>query len=238
MTHADRGRRASLFFPLAAVLLTSWLASGCATTSGVSYNALSLPRLELGKTPKSQVVAMIGAPMEEETVTYRKDMNDKELPQPKVGKMMRYRFSAPSAAGAVAGSPPTRWVNVILIDDAVVAYFASSSFKEDSSDFDVSQASKLEKGKSTKDSVLASLGTPSGKGIYPFAVSPQGTGYFYSVDLRNIPAGSNTRKRVQVYFDDKGLVEDFNVNAKSEVAPVAPVSTPITVYVPAPARIK
>ncbi|MGC4060043.1 MAG: hypothetical protein QM749_03980 [Aquabacterium sp.] len=216
---------------LALSLVAALMLHGCATF-GKEYSASNISRIELGKTSRAQIVALFGSPQEESTTTYKKDVGDKDLPQPIIATILRYYFSAPSASGAVAGSPPNRWLNVLLVDDATFAYFSSSSFKEDPTDFDVAKAGGFERGKTTKDMVVSTLGAPSGKGIYPFAVSAKGTGYFYSVDLKNMPPGSTTHKRVRVFFNPEDIVEDFSVNANTEAMPIAPVPVTIPVYIP------
>lgn len=216
---------------VAIMLTTAALLSGCATV-GKSYNASNLSQLEPGKTSKAQVVTLLGAPREEETKTLTQDFGGKDLPQPAIINMLRYSFGAPSEKGAVAGSPPYRWTNVMLINGVVQGYLSSSSFAGDDTNFETTLVSQLEKGKSNKESVAKLLGQPSGQGLFPFAASSKGSTYFYSVDLKNFPVGSNTRKRLQVYFDANGVVEDFTVEAKAVAAPVAPVPTTIPIYIP------
>lgn len=207
--------------------------SGCATT-GAQYASPNLSQLELGKSTKEQAVALIGTPREEETVTLKQDFGGKELPQPVIVKMLRYSFGAPWQKSGIQGAAPSKWANVMIIDNKVAAYLASSSFAEEMSDFDVDQTGQLEKGKSTQANAIALLGQPSGKGIYPFAASPLGTAYFYSIDIKNHPAGSTTRKRAQLFFNSDHTLEDLTIESKVTANPVVISPTPIPVYIPAP----
>lgn len=216
---------------IAMCLAAAVLAAGCATF-GKAFDSQKIPQLRTGKTTKSEVLALLGPALSQETSTMRKDASGKDLPQPAITTMLQYAYSAPHGTGVLAGISPARWINVYLQDDIVVAYSGGSSFKEDSSDFDPAAASGFEKGKTTRDDVIKALGTPSGQGIYPFAKTTSGASFFYSSDLRNFPPGSKTKKRISTFFDAQGVLEDFTVNSSSEALPVAPTPVTIPIYIP------
>jgi outer membrane protein assembly factor BamE (lipoprotein component of BamABCDE complex) len=216
---------------IAVCLAVAALAAGCATF-GKAFDSQKIPQLSPGKTTKSEVISLLGPALSQETSTIRKDASGKDLPQPAITNMLQYAYSAPHGTGAFTGVSPARWINVYLQVVIVVGYSGGSSFKEDSSDFDPAAASSFEKGKTTRDDVIKALGAPSGRGVYPFAKTTSGTSFFYSIDLRNFPPGSKTKKRISTFFDAQGVLEDFNVNSSTEALPVAPTPVTIPIYIP------
>lgn len=221
-------------------LLLALAVAGCAITQGRAYDQKNLMLIDVGHSSKVHVLSLLGSPQTEETATYKKDANGEELAQPLIAQVLRYNYGSPSIQGAVAGMSPNRWATVIMTDGAVVAYFSSSTFIDDFSDFDLSKVNQLERGKTRYEDVLKLLGRPSGRGVYPYARNPAGFAYFYSVDLKNTPPGHNTLKRLRVFFNEQGIVEDFTVNARTEPipAPVVPTTVTVPVYIPSNTRIK
>lgn len=224
----------------ACTLILATAVTGCAITQGRAYDQKNLMLIDVGHSSKVHVLSLLGQPQTEETLTYKKDANGEELAQPLIAQVLRYNYGSPSIQGAVPGMSPNRWASVIMTDGAVVAYFSSSTFIDDFSDFDLGKVNQLERGKTRYQEVLKLLGRPSGRGVYPYARNPAGFAYFYSVDLKNTPPGNNTLKRLRVFFDDQGVVEDFTVSSRTEPIPVplAPTTVTVPVYIPSNNRIK
>lgn len=211
--------------------------TACASL-GKEYPADKVANIKVGVTSAAEIERWFGPSWNHSTHTTKKDSAGHDLPSPAVFQVTNYFFGKPlSGDGVLPSVQPRRWLNTIAIDGVVIAYYSASSFKADSSDFDVSLTSMLKKGKTTEAEVIAALGNPSGRGIYPYAASPKGHALFYLVDLYNHPPGSTTKKRASIYIDEAGLVEDFYVDAHADLIPVAPAPVTVPVYIP-PVRIK
>lgn len=222
----------SIFFKASLLLALAASLGGCATF-GKNFPADKAQNFELGRTAKKEILAQFGAPQREKTFTARKDISGAELPDSVIVQVLDYYYQDnASSDGALSGVRPGRWANIYLVNDKLAGYYIGSSFKSDSTDFEPSRASAIVKNKTTEAEVIAMLGRPSGRGIYPMAHSPSGHSFFYNTTLRNHPAGSITTKSLSVQFSQDGVVEDFSVNSKVDPIIVAPAPTPIYIYMP------
>lgn len=211
------------------------LLGGCAT--GNNFARMELEKFKLGATKKTEVVEKLGPPASEDTFTIKKDAVGKTVGDTVLAKRLRY-FYAEAAAGSdpiFAGVRPHRVAYVYLVDDALMGYFSSSSFRLDATDFDLGKASAIEKDKTTEQQIYTLFGKPSGRGIYPWAASPGGHSVFYDAVLWNSPPGLITTKTLAVQFTSGGIVEDFSVNSKTDAVP-APPPAPVYIYIPTKTR--
>jgi len=210
--------------------------SACVTT-GTNFPMERVQSIELGKTTKQELIGQLGKPEREQVFTPKKDLVGKDIDSTMIMQVLSYAFSDGGSNDRILpGVTPGRWATIYLVDDIVVGYYAGSSFKADSSDFDTGKAGSIQKNKTTERDVIALFGSPSGRGIYPLASSRTGRSLFYNVVMRNSPPGSITRKDLGVQINAIGVVEDFSVNSKIESMPVVHSPTPIYIYVPTRTR--
>lgn len=206
---------------------------GCAAAPiGKDFPMQKTQEFTLGKTTKKEVTEQLGAAAREETRTFKKDLGNKEMKNGAVTQILEYSYGERESSNAVmANVRPYRKLVLYFIDDVLIGYFRISSFKSDSTDFDLSKASAIVKNKTTEQEVMKLLGAPGGGGIYPFSVSPNSRSVFYDVTLVNHPVGSTTRKQLTVHFFENGVVSDFSADSKTVLNPVVPVTT-VPVYIP------
>jgi outer membrane protein assembly factor BamE (lipoprotein component of BamABCDE complex) len=146
-----------------------------------------------GKTTKDEVLQSLGRPQFDHTFPVT-TFAGRKIDQPV--EVMLY-----SQANGVA----RRRVSIYLIDSVVVRYTYGSTFKADSTDFDLEKASTILKKVTREQDIIAAFGSPTGRGIYPFAKSPTGTSMSYGFFV-----GPKT-KRLVITFDADRVVEDFEV---------------------------
>lgn len=207
--------------------------AGCATQRGRDFPLARVNDFVLGQSTRQQVAAVFGPPLSEEVVTFKKDMADHVLEQPSVTRILTYDYAETQADKAVVpGVRPQRRALMYFADDRLVGYFRLSSFKADATDFRLERADDLRKGETREDEVIARIGEPAGRGIYPMAAQPGGRALFYNQQLVNSPAGSTTRKELRVFLSPQGVVEDFTASSTVTAIPLAPAPTVIPVYIP------
>lgn len=137
--------------PLLAAL---WL-SACAV--GTPFVRPAPEVIELGKTTYAQVVERFGKPSDE--TRSRKD--DQPL------RAINYTHASDAEAAKVPNTLGIRQIVFVFADDIVVAEGFVSSFASDSTDFDDRRVGEIVKGKTRCDDVVAMLGRPSMRAIYP-----------------------------------------------------------------------
>lgn len=222
----------AIFFRAALLMMLAAVLGGCATF-GKDFPADKSRSFELGRTTKKEILAEFGTPQTTKTFTAKKDISNVDLKDSLIVQVLGYHYAEGSTANAaLEGVNPARSETIFLVDDKLAGYYLSSSFKSDSTDFDPSRASSIVKGKTTEAEVIAMLGRPSGRGLYPLAHSPAGHSLFYDTVLRNHPRGSVTSKRLSVQISQSGVVEDFSVTVKSDPILMPPAPTPIFIYMP------
>ncbi len=229
------------YFRLDVLLLCACLAilSGCVTTSGKDFPSDLIRQFTLGKTDRSQVLAQFGQPQREETITARKDVVGHPLKDGAIVQVAEYMYAERlDANAALPGIVPRRRLILYFVNDVMIGYRKASSFRPDSTNFDIEKTSAIEKNKTTEQQVLALLGPASGRGIYPLSGSPKGTSLYYDIDLFGSPPGSKTVKALSVHFSPAGVVEDFSASSKSEVIPRAPAPTTVPIYIYTPVKAR
>jgi hypothetical protein len=226
---------------LAAITLAATLLSACGgAPRGRPFDAGPASTLALGSSTRAQAVAALGPPVSERAASYNKDLKGQPLELPLVTRVLHYEYVEPSSSGAIPWVTPARELNVVMVDDVVLGYLLRSTFKGDCTDFEPLNASGLTRGVSTRADVIARLGPPPGRSLWPLAMSPGGELWSYGVDLDNKATHTRLRKRLTVYIDAHGTVEDFVIDQKeTDTRPPAPTGgtggyTPTPVYVPPP----
>lgn len=226
--------RKSIVITLVCVALGPSL-GGC--VSGKDFARVEVDRFKPGITKKTEVIEKLGPPAGEDTFTMTKDVTGKKMEDTVLAKRLRYFYSEGAAGGdsVLPDVRPHRAAHVYLVDDTLIGYYSASSFRLDSTDFDLGKASAIEKGKTTEQQIYALFGKPSGRGIYPWAASASGRSVFYDVTLWNSPPGVITSKILTIQLTADGIVEDFSANSKTDSVPAAPPA-PVYIYLPTKAR--
>lgn len=123
---------------------------------------------------------------------------------------LRYSFSrATMVAMSDQATARIRLLDLSFWNGKPVAYNFSSSFNEDSTDFDEAKVQGVVRGRTTVGEVLNSLGTPGGQAIYP-AVARQGTRqYVWQYVSAGPRRGQTTLKRLELLFGPTDRLEQI-----------------------------
>lgn len=240
---ADRSRHLhTRSLTLSAFCTVAILLTACAgQPTGRSFDASQVRLLQPGASTRADAIAALGPPLYERVASHNKDLKGKAIEPPVVTRVLFYNYAEPSSSGAIPWVLPMREVNVLMVDDHVVGYNLRSTFKEDSTELNLQAASELKAGSSTQADVVAKLGPPPGRNVWPLTLSEGGQTWVYGVDIDNKATHVLTRKRVYVHLDAKGVVEDLVVENKDSDSVIAPpnrgggggsVYTPV--YMPLP----
>jgi hypothetical protein len=108
---------------------------------------------------------------------------------------------------------PERALRFYFLDNVLVGYEYSSSFPEDTTDFDETSVGQIRKGETSRERVLELFGKPGGECIYPMISPRDANALVYSfsgLTRRLFVPGSvrNTRKLLIVSIGPNGIVSD------------------------------
>lgn len=185
----------------ACTLATALLLTGCASpTTGINFNGKAVSSLVLGTTTKDEVVKTVGPLDKTEVFTAKKDGAGKDLPNPIVVEYADYYFTDNSATAAEKNMRATRYLTVFFIDSKLASYRLSSNFSGEGTNFDEAKVSKVSKGMAESD-VIAMMGQPSGRAMYPFAREVGGTTMTYHLVGLNPTTGKIHTKTFLVNLD-------------------------------------
>jgi hypothetical protein len=162
-------------------------------------------QLVLGKTTYDEVVRRFGPPQAQGQSLH----NDQTVRDVSYGQT-----GAPSDA-AVAGITPARAMGYYFVDDTLVGYEFISTFKADATDFDDAKAQQISPGTTTEAQVVALLGPPAGRCIFPLT---RRAGERALVYMYGYPRGDNqpVRKRLLVTVEPRGVVSDVQLEKSGQ----------------------
>jgi len=193
----------SSFLCLALALATL---TGCYSI-GRDFVRPPIEQFELKRTTQAQVLAAVGStPMISST-----ERNGKRIE--------RFQYTFFTAAGPSAGlSAAGRAASFFFSDGLLIGYLYTSSFPGESTDFPIENASRIEKGKSTRADVESLLGKPHGVILYPLA---DGEGnsqlrYNFTGSTGVVGSGGIVSKDVLVSVNEKGIVTDLSVTSEKK----------------------
>jgi len=189
--------------------------AGCATTQGTSFDRHKALAVVPGDTTKTQVLAVLGKPWHEQTYTTKKDMADKDLVNPAIISELRYYYADRQTPGKPADAEAARNAFYTFNGGKLMSYWVISTFPDDSTEFDEQLVSKLVKGKTNEQEVLALWGQPAGRGIYPAAQQADGSSLIYEVFLFRPKANQRTYKTLRIFLDRNRTVTDYELNVRS-----------------------
>ena len=176
-----------------AVISFALLLTGCA---GTNFVRVTDDALILGETTQEQIKSRLGSSYKEGVVV----KNNQQM------KTASYAYAAGDAAAehAIAG----RSQGFYFFNDKLVGYEFTSSWKEDSTDFDSGKVSQVKKGESTKTDVMRLFGTPGEKYIYPVIQnnSEEAVNYVYQHSKGSAFNLKFHQKLLVVTFNKQGVV--------------------------------
>jgi hypothetical protein len=126
----------------------------CAGTNFVRPESGSL---SLNRTTYQDIINQFGKPYLEGTKLKNENMI----------KTITYAYSSVGGTALYEGVAPARAIAFHFLDDVLVGYEFTSSFKADNSDFDESKITLIKKGVTTRHEVVTLLGEPEGIYTYP-----------------------------------------------------------------------
>lgn len=170
---------------------------GCA---GTNFVRITEDVLVLGQTTQDQIKNRLGTPYREGVMT----KNEQQL------KTASYAFSSAGGEADAEGVTPARSQGFYFLDDILVGYEFTSSYKEDSTNFDGEKVTQIKKGITTRSDVFRLFGNPGGKYIYPVIKNSNEKAVNY---LHHQTKGSAFnlkfyQKLLVVTFDKQGVVTD------------------------------
>ena len=191
--------------PIFAVLMT--LLAACETpTIGTSFSRPPPDFVRLGETTRAQIVAEYGKPAEERQV--RADGH--------LLSIISYYHGNREEAPRIPGSVCVRTLQFAVSADIVVAEAFSSNCEADHTDFDDSRVASIVKGTSRCDTVIAALGRPTSRSIYPANANKDELSIGYSFEAMGPgPSFAPTvsyryRKQLEVICSQDGIVRDVS----------------------------
>lgn len=178
-----------------AVTLAAIVLAGCA---GTDFVRVADGALVIGQTSESEIRARLGAPYREGVVT----KNERQI------RSAVYAYASTGAEGAAAGVIAARSQAFFFFDDRLVGHEFTSSWKEDSTNFDGAKAAQIQKGRSTLADVTRLIGQPGGRYVYPMVPgeSENAVNYVYSQTTGNAFTLKFAQKHLVVTFNRQGVV--------------------------------
>ena len=163
--------------------------------------------LKNGQTSYAQVVAMMGPPVVEGSIT----RNEVTL------KTAMYRHVSLTARALHAGATAARSARFYFKDEILVGHEFDSSWAVDPTDFDEGSITHIIKGKTSREQVFSLLGPPCGHYMAPLIPEATGEAAVYVFSERRGGGLFNfkdVRKRLVVSFDAAGIVADLEFTFK------------------------
>ncbi len=144
---------------------------GCASNR---YAQTDNTAFVLGTTTKEHVLGILGEPTQQKTDVY----NSKKV-QAITYKTFSTGLYFGTTNSVIDNTIAVRSLTYMFYDNVLVAKMRSSSFKEDSTFFEYTKATRVTQGM-TKEEVIGLMGMPSGENIYPVVSDPTLKGIVYS----------------------------------------------------------
>lgn len=182
-----------------AVISFALLLTGCA---GTNFVRVTDDVLVLGQTTQEQIKNRLGSPYQEGVVV----KNGQQL------KTASYAYANTGGEATAEGVTPARSQGFYFLNEKLVGYEFTSSWKEDSTNFDSGKISQIKKGGSTKSDVIRLLGTPGGRFIYPIIQNndEEAVNYLYSQTKGSVFDLKFYQKLLVVTFNKQGIVTNVD----------------------------
>jgi len=178
-----------------AVISLGVLLTGCA---GTNFVRMADDAMILGQTTSDQIAARLGAPYREGVVT----KNNQQI------KTSSYAYASTGGEAAAAGVTAARSQGFYFFSNKLVGYEFTSSWKEDSTNFDGGKVPQIKKGESTRSDVVRLLGNPGGRYIYPVIPNndEEAMNYMYNQTSGSAFNLKFYQKQLVVTFNRQGIV--------------------------------
>jgi hypothetical protein len=232
--------------PLVQLVLV-WLAltaAGCLPT-GRQFVRPTPATFRLGESTVEDVKRVLGEPADQRSWSRNSNvLADPPTPLPTLFgpasvtgtiREMRYAYAFRLGEATRYGVQPSRSLNVWFWNDRLIGYRATSSFKEDSTDFDESKVHDVTAWKTLRGEVVALMGPPSGVAGYPLTRHEDQQILIYEGFEWDTSKNESRFKTLHVLVNALGVVEDVRFDASSRPLPppvVTPGVTTIPVYIP------
>jgi hypothetical protein len=184
------------------VFLLCVLVAGCG--AGKQFARVPDDTLVLGQTTPEQITDLLGSPQEQQKFTRNNE----------VMTMYKYVSGTPWIPGFEPFTLSVRVQSFTFHNDKLVGHLFTSSFQEDSTNFDETKMSQIVEGKSTRSDVVRLMGNPGGEAIYPVVRRKNETAVNYSYVISTRGTFSREfkahRKHLTVIFNDQGVVTDVD----------------------------
>lgn len=173
--------------------------TGCA---GTNFVRVGDDALILGQTTDQEILGQLGPPYRQGAI----NKNGRQL------KTVTYSYSSAAGKPAAAGVVPARSQGFYFFNSKLVGYEFTSSWEEDSTNFNSGKISQIKRGKSTRDDVVRLLGNPGGKYIYPIVSNSdqEAVNYLYNQVTGNAFNMKIYNKLLVVTFDKQKVVVDID----------------------------
>jgi hypothetical protein len=189
-------------------VLLGLAAAGC--TAGKNFEPPSFESVVLNQTTRQEILDRFGTPYKEGSAI----QNGATL------KKYTYAFASSHGSGHNGSSTiPARGMVFTFHEDRVVSYVFMSSFEADHTEFDETKVPEIRKGETTRDGVIALLGPPKGKCVFPMIDGKQdeGTSYVYHQTKRKFMGGIHIyMQELTVSFGPDGRVSDVKFTSSGE----------------------
>lgn len=174
-----------------ALLLISLFIAACSI--GTNFVEPQKNKLVMGKTTKAQVIAIMGKP---------KGSKNKVMNNEKVD-IIFYAFADLGSEAIHKNTTAAREETFMFHNDILVGKEYTSSFKKDSTYFDVDKAKTIKKGMKEAD-VIALLGKPSGEFHYPvISVKKDRAILYYFSEVKGFKAHTDL---MEIVLNEEGTV--------------------------------
>jgi len=183
---------------VAPVVFLALLLTGCA--GGRDFVRPGSDSLRLGTTTYQEVLQEFGEPLRIGISIHN-------------GATIKTASYSNAVATPFVGAVPEWETSFHFLDNVLVGYEYSSSFAEDSTDFDETKIGQIKMGGTSRERVLELFGKPGGGCIYPMILRKDDTALVYlfsGVTRRLFVPGSvrMTRKMLIVSIGPDGIVTD------------------------------
>lgn len=183
---------------VAPVIFLALLLAGCA--GGRDFVRPQGDSLRLGTTTYQEVLHKFGEPLRIGFSIHN-------------GATIKTTSYSNAVATPYGSTVPERASGFYFLDNVLVGYDYSSSFAEDTTDFDEAKVGQIKEGETSRERVLELFGKPGGGCIYPVISRKDDTALVYlfsGVTRRLFVPGSvrTTRKLLIVSIGPNGIVTD------------------------------
>lgn len=191
-------------YVIALLIGTALLTTGCATNFvKPAQNALTI-----GKSNSEEVKKLVPGSSYKQVVT----VNNEQVST----FTYQYMFNNVFYGSII----PHRSLIYSFFNDVLVGEEFNSSYEEEKTEFDIKKVAEIRKGQ-TLDQVIAIMGNPSGKIVYPLISDKAGSGIVYAYSYtRFVPIYSPTTSHLLIIaFDQNNVVTNisYKLDGKEQI---------------------